>query len=53
VNEKSRSGAKPNAGWFRKGQSGNPNGRPIASRPSQTSAFDIVMEKTLTVAHQG
>lgn len=53
MNEKSRSGAKPNAGWFRKGQSGNPNGRPIASRPSQTSAFDIVMEKTLTVAHQG
>jgi Family of unknown function (DUF5681) len=53
VNEKSRSGAKSNPGWFRKGQSGNSNGRPTASRPSQTSAFDIVMEKTLTVAHQG
>jgi Family of unknown function (DUF5681) len=53
VNEKSRSGAKSNPGWFRKGQSGNSNGRPTASRPSQTSAFDIVMEKTLTLAHQG
>jgi hypothetical protein len=53
VNEKSRSGTKPNRGWFRKGESGNPNGRPTASRPSQTSAFDIVMEKTLTIAHQG
>jgi Family of unknown function (DUF5681) len=53
VNKKSRSGAKPNPGWFRKGQSGNSNGRPTASRSSQTSAFDIVIEKTLTVVHQG
>ena len=53
MNEKSRSGATPNPGWFRKGQSGNSNGRPTASRASQTSAFDIVMEKTLIVAHQG
>ena len=53
MNKKSRSGAKPNPGWFRKGQSGNSNGRPTASRASQTSAFDIVMEKTLIVAHQG
>jgi hypothetical protein len=53
VNKKSRSVAKPNPGWFRKGQSGNSNGRPTASRSSQTSAFDIVIEKTLTVVHQG
>jgi hypothetical protein len=53
MNEKSRSGAKPNPGRFRKGRSGNPNGRPITSRPSQTSAFDVVVEKTLTVAHHG
>src|SRR5271167_3154074 len=53
MNEKSRSSAKPNPGRFRKGRSGNPNGRPTASRPSQTSAFDIVMEKTLTVGHHG
>jgi hypothetical protein len=52
VTKKSRSGAKPNPGWFRKGQSGNSNGRPTASRPSQTSLFDVLLEKTLTVAHQ-
>jgi hypothetical protein len=53
MNEKSRSGAKPNPGRFRRGHSGNPNGRPTTSRPSQTSAFDIVVEKTLSVAHHG
>jgi Family of unknown function (DUF5681) len=51
VNEKSRSGSNP--GWFRKGRSGNPGGRPTASRASQGSAFDIVAEKTLTVRHGG
>jgi hypothetical protein len=53
VNDKSRSGATPNRGWFRKGRSGNPGGRPTTSRPSQASAFDVVVEKTLTVAHHG
>jgi Family of unknown function (DUF5681) len=53
MNEKSRSGAKSNPGWFRKGRSGNPGGRPTASRASHGSAFDIVVEKTLTVAHHG
>jgi Family of unknown function (DUF5681) len=53
VNDKSRSGATPNRGWFRKGRSGNPEGRPTTSRPSQASAFDVVVEKTLTVAHHG
>jgi hypothetical protein len=42
-----------NRGWFRKGSSGNPGGRPRASRPSQASALDVVVEKTLTVAHHG
>jgi Family of unknown function (DUF5681) len=42
-----------NSGRFRKGQSGNPRGRPTASRPSQSSAFDIVTERTLTVALGG
>jgi Family of unknown function (DUF5681) len=53
VSDKSRSGATPNRGWFRKGRSGNPGGRPTTSRPSQASAFDVVVEKTLTVAHHG
>jgi hypothetical protein len=53
MNEKSHSGEKPNPGWFHTGRSGNPNGRPKASPASGGSAFDVVLEKTLTVAHQG
>lgn len=53
MNKKSRSGAKPNPGWFRKGQSGNSKGRPTASRPPQASALDVIVGKTLTVAHGG
>jgi hypothetical protein len=53
VNDKYRSGATPNSGWFHKGRSGNPGGRPTTSRPSQASAFDVVAEKTLTMAHHG
>jgi uncharacterized protein DUF5681 len=51
VSDKSGSGATPNRGRFRKGRSGNPGGRPTTSRPSRASAFDVVVEKTLTVAH--
>jgi len=53
VNEKPRSGATSNPGWFRKGRSGNPGGRPEASRASRSSAFDIVVQKTLIVPHHG
>jgi hypothetical protein len=53
VNDKSCSGTTSNRGWFRKGRSGNPGGRPTASRASQASAFDVVVERTLTVAHRG
>jgi Family of unknown function (DUF5681) len=53
VNQKSRSGATPNRGQFRKGRSGNPGGRPTVSRASRASAFDVLVEKTLTVAHHG
>jgi hypothetical protein len=45
--------AKPNRGWFRKGRSGNPGGRPTASRAPRASAFDVLVEKTVTVTHQG
>ena len=53
MSKKSRSGKKPNPGWFRKGRSGNPGGRPRVSRASRGSVFDIVVEKTLTVPHHG
>ena len=53
MSKKPRSGPKPNAGWFGKGRSGNPTGRPKTSRASLGSVFDIVLEKTLTVPHLG
>jgi hypothetical protein len=47
---KSGSGKKtPNPGWFSKGSSPNPGGRPAASPAPQTSAFEVLLEKTLTV----
>jgi Family of unknown function (DUF5681) len=53
VNEEFRSPVKPNSGRFRKGRSGNPGGRPIASRASEASAFDVVLEKTVTTTDRG
>jgi hypothetical protein len=38
-----------NPGWFSKGRSGNPGGRPTASPAPQPSAFEVLVEKTLTV----
>ncbi|MFN0263231.1 DUF5681 domain-containing protein [Tepidamorphus sp. 3E244] len=47
-------GTPPLHSRFRKGQSGNPNGRPRKQAPArQKSAFDIVLDKTLTVTHDG
>ena len=53
MNDEFRAATKPNRGWFRKGRSGNPGGRPTTSRPSRASAFDVLVEKTLIVAHHG
>jgi hypothetical protein len=53
VSKKPRFGPKPNTGWFGKGRSGNPAGRPKTSRASRGSVFDVVLEKTLTVPHLG
>jgi hypothetical protein len=38
-----------NPGWFSKGSSPNPGGRPTASPAPQASAFEVLVEKTLTV----
>jgi hypothetical protein len=46
---KSGSRKTPNPGWFSKGSSPNPGGRPAASPAPQASAFEVLVEKTLTV----
>ena len=53
MNKKSppRSGSNP--GWFPQGRSGNLKGRPTSSRAAKTSAFEVLVEKTLTVDGQG
>ena len=47
-------GKPPASGRFRKGQSGNPRGRPKKKQPDpQSSAFDIVIDRTLTIVQGG
>jgi hypothetical protein len=46
---KSGSRKTPNPGWFSKGSSPNPGGRPAASPAPQASPFEVLVEKTLTV----
>lgn len=46
-------GGAINQGWFRKGRSGNPGGRPKRIAQDQPSAFDIIIDKTLTVTRAG
>ena len=53
MNKKSHSRSSRNPGWFPKGRSGNPNGRPKTSRAPNGSAFEVLMEKTVTVADRG
>jgi hypothetical protein len=42
-------GKTRNPGWFNKGSSPNPGGRPAGSSAPQSSAFEVLVEKTLTV----
>ena len=46
-------GRPPHHSRFQKGQSGNPKGRPRTKREPTGSAFDIVIDKTLTVMKDG
>ena len=47
------SGREANHGQFRKGHSGNPGGRPKKTKSTANSAFDIILDKTLTISRQG
>ena len=53
MNRKSRSRSKANAGWFPKGRSGNPKGRPTSSRAPKASTFDVLADMRLTVTGPG
>ena len=46
-------GHPPASTRFRKGQSGNPKGRPRTAKAKSSSAFDIVIDRTLTVTRSG
>jgi len=53
VSNKSRTRSKANPGWFPKGRSGNLKGRPRGSRAPESSAFEVLIERTLTVTDRG
>jgi Family of unknown function (DUF5681) len=53
VSKKSRDDSASNPGWFPKGRSGNPEGRPRGSRVTTGSAFEVLVDKTLTVPDGG
>lgn len=46
-------GGPPAESRFRKGESGNPRGRPRSKPAATSSAFDIIMDRLLTVTQGG
>jgi hypothetical protein len=50
MSKEASSPSASNSGRFPRGRSGNLNGRPKRPRPSKGSAFEVLAEKTLTVA---
>jgi hypothetical protein len=53
MRDKAAPGRPPRAGQFHKGKSGNPKGRPKSGAEPRTSAFDVIIDKTLTVTRNG
>ena len=53
MSDKTGPGRPPIGSRFQKGKSGNPKGRPKSRTEKTTSAFDIVIDKTLTVTQGG
>jgi hypothetical protein len=50
----SNDGERPsNRGWFKKGRSGNPGGRPKSAQGNSGSAFDVIVDRTLRVSRGG
>ncbi|MEM6635988.1 MAG: DUF5681 domain-containing protein [Pseudomonadota bacterium] len=49
-----RGGQPPKSQRFKKGQSGNPKGRPKKEQPSaRPTPFDVIVDKTLTITRKG
>jgi hypothetical protein len=46
-------GNPSNGGRFKPGASGNPKGRPKKAVDTQTSAFDVIIDRTLTITCNG
>lgn len=54
MTDKPTRGNPPVSGRFRKGQSGNPKGRPKSrAKPPTSPAVDVIMDRTLTVMQNG
>ena len=53
MSKKSRRRSPSNPGWFPKGRSGNPQGRPRSSHVTTGSAFEVLADRTFTVADRG
>jgi Family of unknown function (DUF5681) len=53
VSKKPHGASASNPGWFPKGRSGNPEGRPRGSRVTTGSVFEVSVDKTLTVPDRG
>jgi hypothetical protein len=49
VSKKSRPPSAPNPGRFPKGRSGNLKGRPRGTRVAKGSAFEVLLDRTLTL----
>src|SRR5512139_2959522 len=49
MSKKTRPPSAPNPGWFPKGRSANPGGRKAGSGAAKASAFEVLVDTTVTV----